>query len=317
MPGSALVDAVRYDLRHRTRYEYGQTVSVSHHVAHLRPRELPGQRCLSHSLEIDPEPSTLNEHLDYHGNPTSVFTMEAGYEQLIVTARSRVEVLPIPRPDPEKTPSWEIVREVCAGRQWNPDTEAGEFAYASPLGPVRPDCAAYAAPSFPVGRPILVAVLDLTKRIFREFRFDPGATTVSTRVETVLRNRRGVCQDFAHLQIACLRSLGLPARYVSGYLETIPPAGQTKLVGSDASHAWVSFWCPGHGWVDVDPTNNVLPSERHITLGWGRDYGEVSPLRGVSVGSGRHALKVEVDVIPVPDDESPPSSEPDPPTPAP
>jgi transglutaminase-like putative cysteine protease len=175
--------------------------------------------------------------------------------------------------------------------------DAGEFTFDSPLVPLDTPFTDYARESFPPGRNLLAAVLDLTARIHRDFKFDPTATTVATPLARVLEQRRGVCQDFAHLQIACLRSLGLPARYVSGYLETVPPAGQAKLLGADASHAWVSFFCPGLGWIDVDPTNNLFPSMQHITLGWGRDYGDVSPIRGVLVGGEEHTLTVSVDVV--------------------
>jgi transglutaminase-like putative cysteine protease len=175
--------------------------------------------------------------------------------------------------------------------------EASEFIFASPLVPVEREFRDYAAASFPAGRRILDGVLDLSARIHREFKFDATATAISTPLTQVLEHRRGVCQDFAHLMIACLRSLGLPARYVSGYLETLPPPGQTKLLGADASHAWVAFFCPGIGWIDVDPTNNVLPSMQHIALAWGRDYGDVSPIRGFLVGGDEHTLNVAVDVV--------------------
>jgi transglutaminase-like putative cysteine protease len=176
--------------------------------------------------------------------------------------------------------------------------EAAEFLFDSPLIKSNDDFADYSRPSFPKGRPILEAVQDLSERIHKDFKFDPSATDVSTPVTQVLKDRRGVCQDFAHLQIACLRSIGLPARYVSGYLNTIPPPGQPKLAGADASHAWVSFYCDAHGWIDIDPTNNQIPNLQHITVGWGRDYSDVSPVRGVVLGSAGHALKVSVDVRP-------------------
>lgn len=288
-----------YDLRHTTRYDYDDEVGLSHHLAHLRPRELPEQQCLAFHLEIDPPPETIGEHLDYHGNHALLFAVERNHRELTVTARSRVAVSPPRRPDPAATPSWEWVAARCAGGDWSADTAAGEFRFGSSLVPLRPEFAAFAQASFPAERPILAAVLDLTTRIFTEFAFDPKATTTATSLEAVLKLRRGVCQDFAHFQVACLRSLGLPARYVSGYLETLPPAGQPRLVGTDASHAWVAFWCPGHGWINVDPTNNLLVGERHITVAWGRDFSEVSPIRGVLVGTGRHHLRVAVDVSPV------------------
>jgi transglutaminase-like putative cysteine protease len=158
-----------------------------------------------------------------------------------------------------------------------------------------------AEPSFTPGRPWLEAVLDLTKRIYTEFKYDPAATNVNTALDTVLRIKRGVCQDFAHLQIGCLRSMGLPARYVSGYLLTAPPPGQPKLVGSDASHAWTAAFSPEAGWIDFDPTNNIIPGIGHVTLAWGRDYGDVCPIKGVLVGGGQHRMRVAVDVAPLPD----------------
>jgi transglutaminase-like putative cysteine protease len=288
-----------YDLRHTTRYEYDYEVGVSHHLAHLRPRDLPRQRCLMFSLAVDPRPETATEHRDYHGNHALLFAVERNHRELTVTARSRVEVLSPALPPPASTPPWEQVAALCEGAGFTADTAAGEFRCASPLIPIRTEFAAFAESAFPVGRPILEAVLDMTGRIFTGFAFDPQATTTTTSLETLLKLRRGVCQDFAHLEVACLRSLGIPARYVSGYLETRPPAGQPRLIGADASHAWAAFWCPGYGWIDVDPTNNLLPGERHVTVAWGRDFSEVSPVRGVLVGSGRHSLTVAVDVCPV------------------
>jgi transglutaminase-like putative cysteine protease len=197
------------------------------------------------------------------------------------------------------TPPWETVRDACQAEKLTPGSDAGMFRFASAMVPVGPEFAAYARQDFPPGRPVLVGVIALTARIFDEFKFDPRATDVATPVAEVLRKRAGVCQDFAHLMIACLRSLGLPARYVSGYLETAPPPGQKRLVGADASHAWVSVFCGDDaGWVDADPTNNLLPGERHITVAWGRDFADVSPLRGVTLGAGGQRLEVAVDVLP-------------------
>ena len=190
----------------------------------------------------------------------------------------------------------EQVREFSRGYQQGAALEASEFLYDSPLIRVEDEFGDYAAVSFKKNRPILDAVLHLTERIYEDFTFDQDATTVSTPVQSVLKRRRGVCQDFAHLQIACLRSLGLPARYVSGYVETLPSPGQEKMIGADASHAWVSFYCHGLGWIDVDPTNNLIVSDQHVTLGWGRDYSDVSPVRGVILGSGEHTVSVAVDV---------------------
>jgi transglutaminase-like putative cysteine protease len=213
-----------------------------------------------------------------------------------VIARSRVRVTAPVWPEATATPPWEKVREATARDVLDPDSQAGEFLFESPHVTTSPAFADYAAESFTTGRPLLEALLHFTARIFHDFRFDKRATTVATPVEEVFRKRRGVCQDFAHFGIACLRSIGLPARYVSGYLETLPPPGRPRLIGADASHAWFAVWCPGFGWIDADPTNNVLPADRHITLAWGRDFSDVSPLRGVVIGGGGHGLGVSVDV---------------------
>lgn len=288
-----------FEIAHTTVYEYHSPVTVSHHLMRLSPRSLSRQRRITHAIEVDPEPAVVNRRVDYFGNDITFATIERTHRRLRVTSRSRVAVSPAFIPEAGETPGWETVRGLCRVDRSTSVLEATEYTFASPLVPLDLTFADYAAPSFEPNRPILEAVTDLTARIHEEFQFDATATTVSTPLAEVLANRRGVCQDFAHLQIACLRALGLPARYVSGYLETLPPPGQTKLVGSDASHAWVSFFCPGIGWVDADPTNNLFPSMQHITLGWGRDYSDISPVRGVILGSGRHDLRVAVDVVPL------------------
>ncbi len=291
---------MKYQLVHRTKYTYEGAVTVSHHLAKLAPRTLPGQRCPWHELEIRPAPVGRGVHVDAYGNTTIYFEIEGKHEALEVTARSFVDVLPVPPADPDGTPPWELVRDACQAEKLTPGSDAGEFRFPSPMVPAGADFAAYAKPDFPPGRPILAAAAALTERVFREFRFDPRATDVTTPVAEVLKRRAGVCQDFAHLMLACLRSLGLPARYVSGYLETAPPPGQPRLIGADASHAWVSVFCgDAIGWVDTDPTNNLLPGERHITVAWGRDFSDVSPLRGVTLGAGGQGLEVAVDVIPL------------------
>jgi transglutaminase-like putative cysteine protease len=290
-----------YAVTHRTTYAYGSDVSVSHHVAHLHPRELPCQQVTDFQLHIEPATTASAERVDFYGNTTTFFTISSPHECLSVTARSRVRVAAQPLPAAALTPAWEQVRKNCASDVLTPDSAVGEFRFDSPLIARTAAFADYAAQSFPRERPLLEGVSDFTARIFRDFKFDPRATTVATPLDEVFRERRGVCQDFAHLAIAGLRSLGLPARYVSGYLETQPPPGRARLVGADASHAWVSVWCPGHGWIDADPTNNVLPSDRHITVAWGRDFSDVSPLHGVVVGGGDHGLRVGVDVAPIPE----------------
>jgi len=289
--------AQRFDITHTSTYGYRSSVTVSHHLLRLAPRKLERQFLMAHSLEINPAAEALHRHIDYFGNEVAFTAIEGAHRRLSVTARSQVAVAPAFIPDPTETPPWESVRYLCHTDLSEPVLDASEFIFASPLVPLEQAFRSYATASFPAGRPVLDGVLDLSARIHREFTFDATATVVSTPLAQVLEDRRGVCQDFAHLMIACLRSLGVPARYVSGYLETLPPPGQAKLLGADASHAWVAFFCPGLGWIDVDPTNNLLPSMQHITLGWGRDYGDVSPIRGFLVGGDEHTLTVAVDVV--------------------
>lgn len=291
---------MKYQLTHRTCYRYEGSVTVSHHLARLAPRSLPGQRCPWHALEILPIPVGRGVHLDSYGNSTSYFEIEGKHEELEVTARSFVEVIAKPPPDPACTPAWEFIRDACRAERLTSCSEAGAFRFSSPMVPTGADYHAYAVQDFPPGRPVLQGLIALTARVFRDFKFDPRATDVTTPVSEVFRKRAGVCQDFAHLMLACLRSIGLPARYVSGYLETVPPPGKVKLAGADASHAWISLFCgEAVGWVDSDPTNNLIPGERHITVAWGRDFSDVSPLRGVTLGAGGQRLAVSVDVVPV------------------
>jgi transglutaminase-like putative cysteine protease len=283
---------VQYEVVHTTEYDYSESVAVSHHLAHLNPRELPYQRRLRHDLQIEPAPAVMTTHTDYFGNAVTFFTMQGVHKQLIVRAQSRVALHATILPEPADTPSWEAV----ADRATLP-LEALEFVFDSSRIAVGVGLADYARSTFAPGRPLLDAVVDLTRRIHEEFTYDPEATTIATPIEDVFTSRRGVCQDFARLEIACLRSLGLPARYVSGYLETLPPPGRPRLIGADASHAWLAVYCPGTGWIHVDPTNNLLPSTSHITLAWGRDYLDVSPIHGVILGGGSHTLRVNVDVV--------------------
>lgn len=293
---------MRYQVIHRTTYLYESPVTVCHHHARLEPRLLPGQACPWHELTIHPAPLERAKRADAYGNACVYFEIEVPHQKLEVIARSLVELRPPPALDPEQTPPWEDVRDACLGNSPGPSTAAGEFVFASPLIPTGESFAEYARPSFPPRQPVLAGVSDLNRRLHEDFVFDPSATDLTTPVAEVLATRRGVCQDFAQVMIACLRSLGLPARYVSGYLETQPPPGQPKLIGADASHAWVAAYCGETcGWVDADPTNHVLPSDRHITVAWGRDFSDVSPLRGVTLGAGAHRLEVAVDVLPLDD----------------
>ncbi|MFO1491245.1 MAG: transglutaminase family protein [Kiritimatiellia bacterium] len=290
---------MRYNVTHTTHYAYESDVSVAFLTLRLQPRELPWQRCLAHHVESAPAPAMSSWHLDYHGNQCVRLDLYSPHSEFEVTARSQVELTPRDLPDAAATPPWEEVVRRCGSHLLTTDSATGEFVFDSAHIIRRPEYADYAATSFTPGRPLMEALRDFTARMFKDFTFDPRATTVATPVAEVFKHRRGVCQDFAHLAIACLRSLGLPARYVSGYLETLPPPGQTRLIGADASHAWISAWCPGFGWIDADPTNNLLPGPRHITVGWGQDFADISPVRGVLVGGGAHTLNVSVDVEPL------------------
>ncbi|WP_240923102.1 transglutaminase family protein [Metapseudomonas otitidis] len=275
---------------------------MSQQQVHLWPRECPWQRCHGQSLEIHPAPSTRSDGLDVFGNPLTRLAFERPHDELQVNARLLVEVLPRGPCDLDASPVWEQVLAGLAytGRPLPADTlEACRFRSESPYVRLKRQFADYAEDCFPLGRPLLRGVAALMEKIFREFDFDADATQVATPLVEVLERRRGVCQDFAHLMLACLRSRGLAARYVSGYLLTQPPPGQPRLIGADASHAWVSVYCPRYGWVDFDPTNNMLPALEHITLGWGRDFSDVSPLRGVILGGGSHDPEVRVTVMPL------------------
>jgi len=285
-----------YKIVHRTTYKYKYPVSVGNHVACLTPRSLLSHRLAKCELHIQPTPATITERVDYFGNTLSFFTVQEPHKQLVVEARSEVMMENNAAVFPLGSLPWEeAVRSLS--KDHNPEgLEAYQFRFESPRIRLRAEFADYALESFTRRRPLREGLLDLTQRIHKDFRFDSGVTTVRTTTEEVFRKRRGVCQDFAHFQIACLRSLNLSARYVSGYLRTYPPPGQPRLVGADASHAWVSAYCPGTGWLDFDPTNNLIPSNGHVTLAWGRDYGDVSPLRGLILGGGVHALTVAVDM---------------------
>jgi transglutaminase-like putative cysteine protease len=290
---------LNYRIRHVTTYDYEDPVSVSHHVVRLTPRNLPRQKCIDTRISIVPAPSPPTTLIDYFGNVLTFFGLQEPHDQLIVEASSELEVRVSEDLDFSASPRWESVPHALAADPSVEVLDAYQFVFDSQRIAASRELAAYARHSFPEGRPLLEAVRDLTRTIHQDFRFDTKATEVTTPVETFFEKRRGVCQDFAHLQIACLRSLGLPARYVSGYLRTIPPPGRARLEGSDASHAWCSTWCPGVGWVDFDPTNDCVPSDSHVTLAWGRDYSDVSPIHGVLLGGAHHTLHVGVDVMPV------------------
>jgi transglutaminase-like putative cysteine protease len=287
---------MNYHITHRTLYEYTAPVSVSHHVARLEPLATAAQARESFSLQIFPPPALRKERADYFGNQLCFFAIQEIHSRLEIISSSRVTVLPKKSAQNESTAPWESVAEMFRDPVSPEVVGPYEFVFDSPQIRASLELFDYASESFVEGTPLIAGARDLTRRIFKDFKFDPKATTVATPLEEVWENRRGVCQDFAHLGIACLRSLGLPARYVSGYLRTRSPEGRPRLVGADASHAWFSIFSPGNGWVDFDPTNNVQPAEEHITVAYGRDFGDVSPVAGILTGGGRHIVKVAVDV---------------------
>ncbi len=287
----------RYRIVHETKYVYEGRVAVAQQLLHLTPRELPWQKRVAHAIEIDPRPSETTEHLDYFGNAVRRAVLDSPHDSLTVRAESEVTVGSrgggIVAPG---SPAWENVRDRLSAAAEATQLEAAEFLFESPHIRFSPGLVKYVAGSFPPKRPFLDAVLELNHRIHEEFAFDDSATSVSTPLAEVLELRRGVCQDFAHLMTGCLRALGLPARYVSGYILTTPPPGHVRMVGADASHAWVSVFCPVAGWVDFDPTNDLVVDNEHITLAWGRDFSDVAPMRGVILGGGDQELEVHVTV---------------------
>jgi transglutaminase-like putative cysteine protease len=287
---------MKFRVSHVTSYRYTDPVSLCHSIAHLKPRDLPHQTCLSSQVRVDPWPAVSREHTDFFGNRVSYFAIQQSHSHLDVTALSEVDVWPQSRPDPAATAPWELALERLQSGRDDTHTAARIFTLASPLVPLDAATTDYARMTFTPGRPLLEASIDLMGRIYRDFEYDPHFSSIATPLADVFIHRRGVCQDFAHLGLACLRGLGLAARYVSGYLETLPPPGQVKLQGSDASHAWFAVFIPELGWVDLDPTNDQIPGEHHITTAIGRDYQDVTPLRGVFYGGGAHELSIAVDV---------------------
>ena len=288
---------MKYNVLHETLYSYDSPVVLSQQLLHLTPRVLDFQKLLLHRNAIEPAPAETSTRDDYFGNPVTQILLAAPHGRLSVSAESQVDVTP--RAMPEGGGAWEEVRDGLR-RGGGALLEPIQFMFESPHVELLRDLASYAEPSFPRGRDLLAAVLDLTRRMHADFTFDPKATSVSTPLREVLAKRRGVCQDFAHFMIGCLRTLGIPARYMSGYIRTTPPPGQARLVGADASHAWVSVYCGAAGWVDLDPTNNVVVGEGHVTLAWGRDFSDVTPMRGVILGGGEQELAVRVTVTPLP-----------------
>ncbi|PCR96586.1 transglutaminase family protein [Pseudomonas allokribbensis] len=291
-----------YQILHDTCYHYDSPVSLAQQLAHLWPRECAWQRCTEQQLLISPEPTARRDEQDVFGNPLTRLAFERPHDELQVNARLTVEVLARPALDFNLSPAWELTRNALTYSSQPLSAElleACRYRFQSPYVHLKRSFVEFSESCFPPGRPLLLGVQALMEKIFDEFTFDAEATQVATPLVEVLERRRGVCQDFAHLMLACVRSRGLAARYISGYLLTRPPPGQPRLIGADASHAWVSVFCPVLGWVDFDPTNNVQPALEHITLAWGRDFSDVSPLRGVILGGGSHDPEVRVTVMPL------------------
>jgi transglutaminase-like putative cysteine protease len=280
-------------VRHVTTYRYAETVDMATHMLHLSPRALPYQRVLETRIGCTPEPARLTEGADHFGNNVTWLSIDRPHDRFEVSAETLVECAFPPPPPPEETPAWETIAAAPC------PAGAAEFTFPSPMLPESAPAREYVLPSFPPGRSILAGLLDLNARIGRDFVFKAGVTGISTPVAQVLAQRAGVCQDFTHLMLNGLRGLGLPARYVSGYIRTRPPPGGVGRRGADQSHAWVSAWLGArHGWVDLDPTNDIVVAEEHVVLGWGRDFSDVSPLRGIILGGGKHWLDVAVDLTP-------------------
>jgi transglutaminase-like putative cysteine protease len=289
----------RYRVIHETRYRYSAMVTRSSQLAHLNPRDTDWQQVHEHVLTIDPDPVERFDSTDYFGNRVSRFAVHEPHGELLVRAESEVTVRSISERWLKGGGAWEAGRGIVRSQGGLIELEVEQYRFGSDRAPIRADCADYALSSFPPGRDGIDALMDLTQRIHRDFIYDPRATTVTTHVEEVLRLRRGVCQDFAHLMISCLRSIGLPARYVSGYVMTYPAPGKSRLVGADASHAWVACHLPSTGWVALDPTNAKFADHEFVTLGWGRDFADVTPLRGVVLGAADQSLSVGVSVQPM------------------
>lgn len=288
-----------YDVSHKTLYRYSAHVVQSQHVVHMSPRMMRNQNIRLHSLIVEPAPVHRYEGIDAFGNQLAILDIEIPHKELVLHSRSTIEVIPPAPFNRSATCPWDRLDEHLTLPGGDLDLDTIQYRCVSRYTPASPDIADYAAPSFPAGRPVLEAAMDLTLRIFKEFKFDGTATDISTPIVQVVRQRRGVCQDFAHVALACLRTRRIPARYVSGYILTHPAPGQVKLQGADASHAWISVWSPEAGWVDFDPTNGIAITDEHIAISYGRDYNDVSPISGILLGGGAHSVSVGVDVTPI------------------
>ena len=308
---------MKYRITHTTFYHYSQPVGLCQNEAKLQPRIFWRQQCHNSRFDIKPAPMDFSERTDFFGNRVAYFAIQQAHTQLIVTAISEVTIFPRQNNlDLLNQMPWEQVRSLLQetpvqGQSQSQQgqiqiqdqdqmleiLDARQYILDSPMVTISPELADYAQSSFPPNRTLVDVVHDLMGRIYKDFTYDPTFTTIATPLSDVLSFRRGVCQDFAHLAIGCLRAYGMAARYISGYVETLPEPGKPRLVGADASHAWFSVYTPGTGWLDFDPTNNTVPLDQHITLAWGRDYADVTPLKGIAFGGGQHTLSVSVDVL--------------------
>lgn len=286
-----------YKIIHTTNYTYSEPVSICHNIARLVPRSFEKQLCKKSSVSISPHPDVMNEFEDFFGNKVMYFAIQQEHKNLTVTVTSEVEKVNKDNPEMNLYAAvpWQEVKEQ-AKQSTTAWLDVHQYIPETLFTATTPEITAYALQSYTPGTPMFDATFNLMQRIYQDFEFRPGFTTISTPLSEVMKARKGVCQDFAHLAIACVRSVGLPARYISGYLETIAPPGKEKLAGADASHAWFSVYIPYMGWVDFDPTNNQIPASQHITACWGRDYADIAPLKGVIINSGPHQLAVSVDV---------------------
>ncbi len=286
---------MKYTIQHTTAYTYLEPVSLCHNIARLMPRDTKGQICRDTIIQITPQPDRINEYEDFFGNKIIYFSIEKEHWELTVQVTSEVErksgrvVSESGTSDSKLDEQRKVISE-------DELLDVKQYIFATPMTSWNEEILIYASRSFTPDRSVFEAAEDLTKRIYTDFEYKPGHTTIATPLSVVIKERKGVCQDFAHLAIACLRSVGLSARYVSGYIETFSPEGVEKLIGSDASHAWFSVFIPEKGWVDFDPTNNSIVSDQHITIGWGRDYADIAPMEGIILSSGSHELTVSVDV---------------------
>ena len=290
---------MEYFVRHRTTYRYLQDVSHSWHLAHLNLRNTPFQTVHSGAITLSLETASRVARQDYFHNPCELFSIDQPHNHLEVLAESRVTVVPALERISRDSLPWERVRALLENPPDEEARDAVQFQFDSLLTRFHSDIAAYGGASFPPHRPLLAGAIELMNRIHKDFRYETGVTDVTTPVDKVFEMRAGVCQDLAHVGIAAMRAVGLPARYVSGYLLTEPPPGRPRLLGADASHAWFSVWAPPFGWVDLDPTNNLIVGESHVTASWGRDYSDVAPVAGIIMGGHDHMVEVGVDVIPV------------------